>query len=116
MKYLGIITKIMAALLEPRTTWKMKMKNEPMAATGIFLMTRWNLQMMRHMLSEGGSRCRRLLWKFKTVGLKLYHGYIKKHRKLVENEVSFYNEEEDENYYLSEYKLTGYAAGYDPRS
>lgn len=33
----------------------------------------------------------------------------------MENEVSFYNEEEDENYYLSEYKLTGYAANHDPR-
>ena len=52
--------------------------------------------------------------KFKTGDLKLYPEYIKKYRKLVENEVSFYNEE-DENYYLSEYKLTGYAADYDPR-
>lgn len=52
--------------------------------------------------------------KFKTGDLKLYYEYIKKYRKLVEKEVSFYNEE-DENYYLSEYKLTGYAADYDPR-
>lgn len=33
----------------------------------------------------------------------------------MKNEVPFYNEKEDNNVYLSEYKLTGYAADYDPR-
>ena len=39
----------------------------------------------------------------------------KKCKALVENEVSFYNEKEDENCYLSASKVTGYAADYDPK-
>lgn len=52
---------------------------------------------------------------FKTGDQKLYKRYIAKYKALVKNEVPFYNEEEDKNVYLSEYKLTGYAADYDPR-
>lgn len=52
---------------------------------------------------------------FKTGDQKLYKRYIAKYKALVKNEVPFYNEEEGKNIYLSEYKLTGYAADYDPR-
>ena len=53
---------------------------------------------------------------FKTGDLKLYKRYIAKYKALVKNEVPLYNEEEDKNVYLSEYKLTGYAADYDQKS